>query len=93
MPWSSSMYRRLLFPLFMAGADSVSMHRQHYVKLCIAEILDKTKFPQPAVMEILNAVWNARSTGPNPLAWQENVPWMECTFSTSLKRQHDSLFF
>ena len=77
MPWSSSMYKRLLFPLFMAGADTVSIHRQHYVKICIAEILDKTKFPQPAVMEILNAVWQARSMVESPFAGQENVPWME----------------
>ncbi|KIW48783.1 uncharacterized protein PV06_01348 [Exophiala oligosperma] len=97
MPWSSSMYKRLLFPLFMAGADTVSVHRQHYVKICIAEILDKTKFPQPAVMEILDAVWQARSSleVESPLAQQEqgNVPWMEFTCSTSLKKQHDYLFF
>jgi len=77
IPWSSPLYRRLLFPIFMAAADTTSLHQQHYARLCIEEIQRTTRFTQPAVMDILNMVWQERAAqiqSPNGLA---NVPWME----------------
>lgn len=77
VPWSSHLYKRFLFPLFMAGADTTSLHQQHYVRWCIAEILRSTKFPQPAVMDILNNVWRERALTEQSLNGPANVPWME----------------
>lgn len=77
VPWSSPFYKRMLFPLFMAGADTVSHQQQHYVKLCIAEIHRITGFPQPAVMAILETVWNERVLESQIPGAAGNVPWME----------------
>ncbi|KAI1618030.1 fungal-specific transcription factor domain-containing protein [Exophiala viscosa] len=93
VPWSSPLYKKMLFPLFMAGADTTIKHQQHYVKICIAEIQHITGFPQPAVMAILQTVWHERTAAETSSSAPVNVPWMEYTCSSSLQRQHDYLFF
>ena len=75
--WSSPLYKRVLFPLFVAGAETNSVHQQHYVSLCIAEIRRITKFTQPAVMQILNMVWKERSKIAQSANGPQNVPWTE----------------
>ena len=75
--WSSPLCKRFLFPLFMAGADTVSQHQQHYVKLCIDEIQRITGYPQPAVMAILQKVWHERSVASCSSGAPANIPWME----------------
>ncbi|KAK5789887.1 hypothetical protein VI817_009010 [Penicillium citrinum] len=67
-------YKRLLFPLFLAGADTSSPHQMHYASWCIGEIKHATGFQHPAMTDILTRVWEERHTNRNGLS---NVPWME----------------
>ncbi|KAM0312535.1 hypothetical protein ACHAPQ_012208 [Fusarium lateritium] len=90
MPRDSVFYKRLLFPLFLAGADTCSPHQIHYASWCISEIKHSTGFEHPAMTEVLTKVWEARRT--NPHGWS-NIPWMEFTCSELLRSQHAYLFF
>ncbi|KAL3589741.1 hypothetical protein FPOAC2_11917 [Fusarium poae] len=90
MPSDSVFYKRLLFPLFLAGADTCSPHQMHYASLCIDNIKRSTGFQHPAMTEVLTKVWEERRT--NPHGWS-NVPWMEYTCSELLQSQHAYLFF
>ncbi|KAF5569378.1 hypothetical protein FPHYL_2193 [Fusarium phyllophilum] len=74
IPRDSVFYKRLLFPLFLAGADTCSPHQIHYASWCINEIKHSTGFQHPAMTELLTKVWDERRT--NPRGWS-NVPWME----------------
>ncbi|KAM4067169.1 fungal specific transcription factor [Hirsutella rhossiliensis] len=74
IPRTSRFYKRLLFPLFMAGADAASLHQMHYVRLCIDEIKESTGIPHHALTQLLTDVWEERRTNPRGL---RNVPWME----------------
>ncbi|KIL94321.1 hypothetical protein FAVG1_02884 [Fusarium avenaceum] len=90
MPRDSVFYKRLLFPLFLAGADTCSPHQIHYASWCISEIKHSTGFEHPAMTEVLTKVWEARRD--NPHGWS-NIPWMEFTCSELLRSQHAYLFF
>ncbi|PCD29819.1 hypothetical protein FGRA07_10823 [Fusarium graminearum] len=90
MPSNSVFYKRLLFPLFLAGADNCSPHQTHYISLCIDNIKSSTGFQHLAMTEVLAKVWEARRT--NPHGWS-NVPWMEYTCCELLQSQHAYLFF
>ncbi|KAF5722943.1 hypothetical protein FMUND_2300 [Fusarium mundagurra] len=74
IPRGSVFYKRLLFPLFLAGADTCSPHQIHYASWCINEIKHSTGFQHPAMTELLTKVWDERRM--NPRGWS-NVPWME----------------
>ncbi|RSL49336.1 hypothetical protein CEP51_015505 [Fusarium floridanum] len=90
MPRDTVFYKRLLFPLFLAGADTSSPHQMHYASWCVGEIKHATGFQHPAMTEMLTKVWEERRT--NPHGWS-NVPWMEFTCSGLLRDQHAYLFF
>lgn len=70
----SVFYKRLLFPLFLAGADTSSPHQMHYASWCISEIKQSTGFQHPAMTELLTKVWDSRQKNP---PGGVNVPWME----------------
>ncbi|KAF2120326.1 fungal-specific transcription factor domain-containing protein [Lophiotrema nucula] len=89
IPWHSPYFKRLLFPLFVAGADTDSPHQQRYVSLCIDHIRESTGFTYESLYELLNKTWDDRSRSDGKL----NVPWFEYTCSAHLERQHDYLFF
>lgn len=74
MPRDSVFYKRLIFPLFLAGADTSSPHQMHYVSLCIDDIKKSTGFRHTAMTEVLSKVWEERRTNSHS---QSNVPWME----------------
>ncbi|KAJ3535675.1 hypothetical protein NM208_g7041 [Fusarium decemcellulare] len=74
IPRDTAFYKRLLFPLFLAGADTSSQHQMHYASWCVGEIKHATGFQHPAMTEMLTNVWEERRTNPN--GWS-NVPWME----------------
>jgi hypothetical protein len=74
IPRDTAFYKRLLFPLFLAGADTSSPHQMHYASWCIGEIKHATGFQHPAMTEILTKVWEERGSHLN--GWY-NVPWME----------------
>lgn len=74
VPRDSVFYKRLLFPLFLAGADTSSSHQTHYTSWCVGEIKHSTGFQHPAMTEMLTKVWEGRQSNPN--GWS-NVPWME----------------
>lgn len=91
IPAKSPLMKPLLLPLFMAGADSLSLHQRHYLLLRINDIGNKTTFKNPTAMNLLQKVWTARAaqdSGDNT-----NVPWMEFTCDELLDRQHDHLIF
>ncbi|GAW17732.1 hypothetical protein ANO14919_071980 [Xylariales sp. No.14919] len=90
IPRDNAFYRRLLFPLFLAGADTSSPHQLHYASWCIGEIKHMTGFQHPAMTELLTKVWEERRTNAGGRA---NVPWMEFTCSELLRPQHAYLFF
>lgn len=75
IPADSPFVKRLLFPLFMAGADAVAPHQQHYVLLRINQIRDHTSFRNPAIADLLKNVWEARAEQDKDD--KRNVPWME----------------
>ncbi|KAF2963966.1 hypothetical protein GQX73_g9606 [Xylaria multiplex] len=74
IPRDDAFYRRLLFPLFLAGAETSSPHQLHYASWCIGEIKHLTGFPHPAMTELLTKVWEERRANASARA---NVPWME----------------
>lgn len=107
IPMDSPFYKRLLFPLFLAGAETSSPHQYHYVQLCINEIKRSTGFQHQAMTDLLKKVWEVRLE--KPAGWR-NVSWTHwvrfplfsinaCTDSSlqtcsaSLKVQHAFLFF
>ncbi|KAF2141596.1 uncharacterized protein K452DRAFT_298295 [Aplosporella prunicola CBS 121167] len=99
VPWRSVLFKRLLFPLFMAGADTDSAHQMHYVRLCIEHIRRETGCQHGAMMELLERVWAERRGEGEGVALRvggaeaRNVPWMEFTCSEMLERQHAYLFY
>ncbi|KKY22017.1 putative galactoside o-acetyltransferase [Diplodia seriata] len=74
IPMDSPFYKRLLFPLFLAGAETTSPHQYHYVQLCISEIKRSTGFQHQAMTDLLKKVWEVRPK--NPEGWR-NVSWTE----------------
>lgn len=84
MPRDSKFYKRLLFPLFSAGADTSSPHEIHYASWCLSEIKHSTGFQHPAMTELLTKVWEERRT--NTKRWN-NVPWMEFVSITPQKNR------
>ncbi|KAK4889426.1 hypothetical protein LTR27_011770 [Elasticomyces elasticus] len=88
IPSHSPFHKRLLFPLFMAGADTASPHQQDYVSLRMNAICTATGFRHEAMLDIMRAVWAERVEGTQ--GWT-NAPWMEWTCSTHMQRQHDYL--
>ncbi|OJD37539.1 phytanoyl-dioxygenase family protein [Diplodia corticola] len=90
MAMDSPFYKRLLFPLFLAGAETSSPHQYHYVQLCIGEIKKATGFQHQAMTDLLKKVWEVRQESPQR---RRNVSWTEWTCSSALKVQHAFLFF
>ncbi|KAE8140227.1 fungal-specific transcription factor domain-containing protein [Aspergillus pseudotamarii] len=86
----SSWFKRLLFPLFIASAETSIPHQKRYIEFCMREIKKSTGFPHPAMNELLSRVWGERQQQANKSG---NVPWMEFTCSKDLVRQHDYLMF
>ncbi|KAK7711891.1 hypothetical protein SLS64_005162 [Diaporthe eres] len=87
---SSPFSKRMLFPLFLAAADTTVPHQLHYAAISINEIRRSTGFEHPAMKTVLEHVWEERKS--NTRGWR-NVPWMEFTCSESLQKQHAYLFF
>ena len=90
MPTDTGFYKRLLFPLFLAGADTSSPHQIHYASWRVGQIKHETGFQHPAMTDLLSQVWEERQN--NARGWS-NVPWMEFTCSELLSSQHAYLFF
>ena len=74
VPTTSPLSKRLLLPLFMAGADSLIPHQRHYILMRIQEIQDHTGFLTTAP-SLLKQVWDARAAQ-DPKD-RSNIPWME----------------
>lgn len=74
IPRDSVFYKRLLLPLFLAGADTISPHQMHYAGWCVNEIKHATGFQHPAMTNVLTRVWEQRQS---PACKWVNVPWME----------------
>ncbi|KAL5416218.1 hypothetical protein PMIN06_002146 [Paraphaeosphaeria minitans] len=85
----SPYFKRLLFPLFVAGAETASPHQQQYVVMCVENIKNMTGVTYHSVTELLEKTWKDRRASDG----SRNVPWHEYTCSKHLPRQHDYLFF
>lgn len=79
---SSPFSKRMLFPLFLAAADTTVPHQLHYATMSINEIRKSTGFSHPAMKTVLEHVWEERRS--NTRGWT-NVPWMEWVSSTSIQ--------
>ncbi|CAH0024630.1 unnamed protein product [Clonostachys rhizophaga] len=90
VPRDSVFFKRLLFPIFLAGANTSSPHQIHYAKWCISGIKTATGFQHPALTKVLASVWNERKANPFSLI---DVCWMDFTCSEQLRSQHAYLFF
>ncbi|KAI6778565.1 uncharacterized protein J7T54_003315 [Emericellopsis cladophorae] len=91
IPKTSPCYKRMLFPLFMAGVDTSSEHQKHYVDLSIEEIKTCTGFPHYGMTALMNKVWTERKLNSRG---QNNVPWMDFTcVDKNEGSQHAYLFF
>lgn len=75
IPRSSPFYKRLLFPLFIASAETSVPFQQDYASLCVRSIVEATSFQHTSMHQILAQVHEERVQ--NSLAWGPNVPWME----------------
>lgn len=69
----SPYFKRLLFPLFVAGADTASPHQQQYVIMCVERIKEMTGVTYHSVTELLENTWKDRMASDG----LRNVPWQE----------------
>lgn len=76
---SSPFSKRMLFPLFLAAADTTVPHQLHYAAISINEIRRSTGFEHPAMKTVLEHVWEERKS--KTRGWR-NVPWMEFVSSS-----------
>lgn len=81
MPRNSAYYKRLLFPLFLAGAEMSSPHQVQYIGWCIDEIKRSTGFQYPAMLDMLLQVWEKRQSSDSDIP---NIPWMEFVSDPSI---------
>jgi len=72
---ASSLLKRFLLPLFMAGSDSLSPYQQHYLSIRMHEIKEQTSFQNPAATDLLDKVWSGRASQAEDDF--TNQPWME----------------
>ncbi|KAJ4345565.1 uncharacterized protein N0V89_011698 [Didymosphaeria variabile] len=89
VPRHSPYFKRLLFPLFLAAAETDSPHQQQYVVMCVEHIKRMTGITYHSITELLEKTWQGRRLSDG----SRNVPWQEHTCSIHLPRQHDYLFF
>ncbi|ETS77200.1 hypothetical protein PFICI_11074 [Pestalotiopsis fici W106-1] len=79
----------MVLPLFMAGADAMSPHSRHYVKLRLDDIRGRSRMSNPAPDRLLQQVWDARAL--QSKHDRKNIPWMLFTNDSQSTRQHDYL--
>jgi hypothetical protein len=74
----SPYFKRLLFPLFVAGADTASPHQQQYVAMCVEHIKEMTGVTYHSVTDLLEKTWKDRmlSDGLRNVPWQEYVRYL-----------------
>ncbi|PVI04120.1 hypothetical protein DM02DRAFT_640170 [Periconia macrospinosa] len=90
MSRNSPYVKRLLFPLFVAGAETESPHQQQYALMCLENIRDLEGMScRRSVFVLLRQTWEERKKSDGT----KNVPWFQFTCSEDLIRQHDYLFF
>jgi hypothetical protein len=80
----SPYFKRFLFPLFVAGAETESPHQQQYVALCIDSIRDTTGFRYKSLYELLQKTWAERKTSNGAV----NVLWFDFVRSNSVNALH-----
>ena len=73
VPRDSPYFKRFLFPLFVAGAETESQHQQQYVLLCIEHIRKMTGFGYKSLDGLLDKTWKRRSTEDGTVT----VPWFD----------------
>lgn len=105
VPRHSPYFKRLLFPLFLAAAETTSPHQQLYVVMCVEHVKNMTGITYHSITELLEKTWQDRklSDGLRNVPWQEYVSKLDWfilrnanlsqTCSIHLPRQHDYLFF
>ena len=77
VPRRSQYFKRLLFPLFIAAAETESPHQQQYVVMCVEHISDMTGITYHSITELLEKTWQGRAVSDSA----RNVPWHDfvCT--------------
>lgn len=67
----SPYFKRLLFPLFIAGTETASPHQQQYVAMCVEHMKEMTGVTYHSVTSLLEKTWNDRKASDGT----RNVPW------------------
>ncbi|KAL3423181.1 hypothetical protein PVAG01_04928 [Phlyctema vagabunda] len=69
---SSPLAKKLLLPLFIAGADAISGHQRHYISIRMTEINREVNISTSGP-STLNQVWELRDS--RLVGEHDNVPW------------------
>ena len=77
IPAESPLAKRLLLPLFMAGADSGPPHQRQYLLIRINQIKEQTGFRNPVVTDLLQTLWDAKAQAKQDMTDSQDLPWME----------------
>jgi hypothetical protein len=75
IPGTSPLIELLVLPLFMAGADCMSVYSRHYILLRLDEIKTRSEMNNTVPKQLLERVWEER--GRQPKHNRKNVPWMD----------------
>lgn len=74
IPKDCALVELMVLPLFMAGADAMSPHSRHYVKMRLDDIRGRSRMSNPAPDKLLQQVWDARAL--QSKHDRKNIPWM-----------------
>lgn len=83
VPRRCQYFKRLLFPLFIAAAETASPHQQQYAAMCIEHISSMSGITYHSINELLEKTWQDRRKSDG----SRNVPWHEyvLVFTQSLR--------
>ncbi|EEU37232.1 uncharacterized protein NECHADRAFT_78481 [Fusarium vanettenii 77-13-4] len=82
---------RLLWPLFMAGTESLMAYQQDYVLLRVKAILNDTGFRNLASTTILEHIWKERRKGAE--SGSDTRLWTDYLSKKDIMETHDYLIF
>ena len=96
VPRRSQYFKRLLFPLFMAAAETESPQQQQYVVMCVEHISEMSGIIYHSITELLEKTWEDRrnSDGLRNVPWQEYVRIsIHLLYITLIRNRHAPYIF
>ncbi|KAJ5383471.1 hypothetical protein N7517_001382 [Penicillium concentricum] len=89
IPADCHLIELVVMPLFMAGADALSLYARHYVLLRFDHIRAHGGVGNHMSISLLKSVWDGR--GRQAKNDSSNIPWVWFTRDAGSERQHDYL--